>query len=159
MGKKYIIEIGRLERLYKAFVGAHGKPEITWLSPKVDLTPYTEPDLEQIRKEAYEQGYKDGKYFGTDGAYRKGLADAWEAARKIASDDAGQNYVIFGQHFANVIFNTFTASEAIEEIRQYEQAQNTSSELTKAINDFLDNTGYALANVAEVLRKMGENNG
>ena len=25
------------------------------------LTPYTEPDIEQVRKEAYEQGRRDGK--------------------------------------------------------------------------------------------------
>ena len=58
MGKKYIVEIGRLERLYKAFVGAHRKPSLTWLSPEVDLTPYTEPDLEQVRKEGDEKGYR-----------------------------------------------------------------------------------------------------
>ncbi len=60
MGKKYIVEIGRLERLYKASVNGNGKPNITWLSPEVDLTPYTEPDLEQVRKEAYQQGYEQG---------------------------------------------------------------------------------------------------
>lgn len=25
------------------------------------ITPYTEPDIEQVRKEAYEKGYEDGK--------------------------------------------------------------------------------------------------
>lgn len=132
MGKKYIVEIGRLERLYKAFIGAHGKPEITWLSPEVDLTPYTEPDMEQVKKEAYDKGYengfiaghlkaeKSGQSFYEDG-YQCGLNDAWEAARKIASDNAGQNYSIFGQHFTVEILNTHSASEVIEKIRQYEQ--------------------------------------
>lgn len=155
MGKKYIIEIGRLERLYKAFVSAHGKPNMTWLSPEVDLTPYTEPDLEQVKDEAYNDGYKAGREaekvrqpdleqvrkeaydkgfddgrnkcqsreYCMNESYQQGLADAWEAARKIASYDAGQNYVIFGRHFTNVTLNTFTASEAIEKIRQYEQKQ------------------------------------
>ena len=60
MGKKYVVEIGRLERLYKASISAKGMPNMTWLSPEVDLTPYTEPDLEQVRKEAYQQGYEQG---------------------------------------------------------------------------------------------------
>ena len=61
MGKKYIVEIGRLERLYKAYVNGNGKPDLTWLSPEVDLTPYTEPDLEQAKDEAYNEGYKAGR--------------------------------------------------------------------------------------------------
>ena len=31
------------------------------------LTPYTEPDLEQVRKEAYEEGFKDGQYAARNG--------------------------------------------------------------------------------------------
>lgn len=132
MGRKYIIEIGRLERLYKAFIGAHGKPEITWLSPEVDLTPYTEPDTEA----AYAHGYSNAeiKYRAeVKEAYQKGLSDAWDAARKIASDNAGQNYSIFGQHFTVEILNTHSASEAIEEIRAYEQAQKEKEEQEQSV--------------------------
>ena len=31
------------------------------------LTPYTEPDLEQVRKEAYAEGFKDGQYAERNG--------------------------------------------------------------------------------------------
>lgn len=58
---KYIVKLGRCERLYKASVNGNGKPNMTWLSPEIDLTPYTEPDLEQIRKEAYEKGLSDAE--------------------------------------------------------------------------------------------------
>lgn len=61
-------------------------------------------------------------------AYQRGLNDAWEAARKIASDNAGRNYSIFGQHFTAEILNTHTAQEAIEEIRAHEQAQKEKEE-------------------------------
>jgi len=69
------------------------------------LTPYTEPDLEQIRKEA------------------------WDAARKIAvnADHGGLSAEalreIFAVGTASIarIFDNFSASEAIEKIRQYEQ--------------------------------------
>ena len=59
----------------------------------------------------------------TADAYQCGLNDAWETVRKIASDNAGQNYSIFGQHFTVEILNTHSASECIEKIRQYEQRQ------------------------------------
>ena len=112
MGKKYIAEIGRLERLYKAYINENGKPNLTWLSPEVDLTPYTEPDLEQVRKEAYDKGYDDAKG-GYENGFENGMIVAWDVARKI--QDTGGNLQWW-------IHNT-TASEAIEKIRQYEQEQ------------------------------------
>lgn len=145
MGKKYIIEIGRLERLYKAFISAYGKPEITWLSPEVDLTPYTEPDLEQVRKEAYEDGYKTAKVQCNIQAekdlrevgerhYQKGLSDAWDAAKKIylpveyGGIPADALRQIFNNKSASGIFKKVSASEAIEKIRQYEQEKKEKEE-------------------------------
>ena len=96
------------------------------------LTPYTEPDLEQIKKEVYEKGQKDLKEscvpqdeeaygIGYHEGFQQGLGLAWEAARKI--QDAGGNLSWW-------IHNT-TASEAIEGIRAYEQAQKESEEPKK----------------------------
>lgn len=79
-------------------------------------------DMEQVRKEAYEQGYKDGKYFGTDGAYRKGLADVWDAARKIGDMPYGDGEKIFGVSGWH-IFEKCTASEVIEKLKDYEREQ------------------------------------
>lgn len=42
-----------------------------------DLTPYIEPDLEQVRKEAYEEGYK------------KCLSELKEEGMKIAQNTRG----------------------------------------------------------------------
>ena len=130
MGKKYIIEL--LDDCPSEFKGiiVFGLTPNGQISaepiPVEDLTPYTEPDLEQVNAEkdkiydeARARGYEEGKARG----YQEGLFDAWEAARKIASDNAGQNYSIFGQHFTAEILNTHSASEAIEKIRQYEQEQ------------------------------------
>jgi hypothetical protein len=175
VGKKYIIEMKEGERLYKTKLNALNEPVIR----EITCEPYTEPDMEQVRKEAYQ----------------KGLSDAWEAARKIASDNAGQNYSIFGQHFTVEILNTHSASEVIEEIRAYEQAQKEKEEqiqvgdevdapFGKAIVvnidsvakkiwvmyangrsgfDFFKNaptkTGRHFPEIAEVMRKMKENNG
>lgn len=46
-----------------------------------------EPDLERVRKEAYDEGYVSGSKEDYDEAYLKGynqgLADAWEVAKKL----------------------------------------------------------------------------
>ena len=105
------------------------------------LTPYTKPDLEQVRKEAYnkcmseaedlayklyspkidaayQRGLADGKNQDAkdfadmyDSGYDEGLKDAWEAARKI--QDTGGNLIWW--------IHNVSASEAIKRIRQYEQ--------------------------------------
>lgn len=167
MGKKYIVEIGRLERLYKAFIGAHGKPEITWLSPEVDLTPYTEPDMEQVRKEAYQQGYEQGYKDGYNEpgknqqeAYQKGLSDAWEAARKVTQVRKYGGYgdcleEVFGRHRVPWDVFDYSASECIEKIRQYEQEKEMDG-LRQNIQTIVDQCGYTLDEIAEVLAKMKE---
>ena len=131
MGKKYIVEIGRLERLYKASISAKGMPNMTWLSPEVDLTPYTEPNLERVKKEAYDKGYHDGYFVGDESwkdivhekeeeFYQKGLSDAWEAARKIANmpyEDGEKIFGVGGWH----IIEKCTAAEVIEKLKAHEQ--------------------------------------
>lgn len=116
MGKKYIIEL--LDDCNSEFKGimvfglTQEKQISVELIPEESLRPYTEPDTDAIRMEGYQNGY----------------SDAWEAARKIASDNSGRNYSIFGQHFTVEILNTHSVSEAIEEIRAYEQAQKEKEE-------------------------------
>lgn len=141
MGKKYIIEIKRLERLYKAFINAYGKPEITWLSPEVDLTPYTEPDLERVKKTAHDDGYSEGYQAGREDlnlvmsnveqvrleAEQLGMVLAWDAAKKVSHGalwddyrtDTGKLSVYTG-----AVLDYYTAAEAIEKLKTYEQEQN-----------------------------------
>ena len=110
------------------------------------LTPYTEDSAyahgyteaeskyreirDELEKQAYQRGYEeayDTAYADAEGIYesgkramyQKGLKDAWEAARKIASDNAGRNYAIFGQHFTAEILNTHSASEALTCLEQH----------------------------------------
>jgi hypothetical protein len=86
-----------------------------------DLTPYIEPDLEQVRKEAYEEGYKLGYY--SDG-YQRGLNDAWDVAKKISIMDSPTRDEIFGLVITSNIIDENSAPEAIEKIRKYEQEQD-----------------------------------
>ena len=68
------------------------------------LTPYTEPDLEQARKEAYE----------------KGLSDAWDCVDKIDSMSHKEQEECFGRtYLVNIL--EIEPSEAIEKLKAYEQ--------------------------------------
>ena len=112
------------------------------------LTPYTEDSAyahgyteaeskyreirDELEKQAYQRGYEeayDTAYAdaeeiyesGKRAMYQKGLKDAWEAARKIAVMPDGKLEAIFGTAYLTKIFTDYSASEAIERIRQYEQ--------------------------------------
>ena len=77
---------------------------------EVVKTPY---DLDAIRKEAY----KDGREAGI----KDGMCEAWEVARKIVHLQWDGAWA--GVDEVEKWFDTYTASEAIEKIRQYEQEQ------------------------------------
>jgi len=184
MGKKYIIELeevpfiqhfknGAWETIYR--VKGFNSLVFDWNGLNM-LTPYTEPDLDKVKADAYNDGYdvghKDGreaekvrqpdldqvrkevydkcmdeaemtayKLYSPkiDEAYQRGLADAWEAARKIYGsatkhglptevitkifrDDGKENFNYWD------IVEDFSPAEAIEKIQQYEQAQKEKEE-------------------------------
>ena len=142
MGKKYIIEIpedkiadfvGSTHFLMPYMMAGH----IGHHDTELPIVPYTEPDMEQVKKEAYEKGYengfiaghlkaeKSGQSFYEDG-HQRGLTDAWEAARKVTQV---RKYGGYGDCLGDVFGRTdtswdvfdYSASEVIEKIRQYEQ--------------------------------------
>ena len=133
MGKKYIIELedkpfhkGNGDFLYRV----KGFNSLVFdMNGVGKLTPYTKPDLEQVRKEAYEQGYYIGYSKYLNRSYEDGLSDAWEAARKIGCPRTHSgfgieiNNEIFGACDSAYILAEFSAFEAIEKIRAYEQKQ------------------------------------
>lgn len=73
MGKKYIIELEEPEMFDERKF--YTCTQIPWwaLSENIveNLTLYTEPGLEQVRKKAYEEGRKYGKIEGRAGAVSK----------------------------------------------------------------------------------------
>ena len=116
MGKKYIIDLnpdcveGEYLRIPARIAG-----EEQWLVTKAALTPYTEPDLEQVRKDY-------------DAFYEQGLTDAWEAARKIIHMPEGDLLNIFTECYSAVctalqVLLKYDAAEAIEKLKAYEQEQ------------------------------------
>ena len=139
MGKKYIVEIpedkiadfvGSTHFLMPYMMAGHIGHHDTGLP----IEPYTEPDLEQVRKEAYEKGYHDGHNVCYENAkdlmeekkneaYQRGLADAWEAVGKIYNMCSDVRHKIFKENLIRKILSIYSASEATEKIRQYEQEQ------------------------------------
>lgn len=128
MGKKYIIDLnpdcveGEYLRIPARIAG-----EQQWLMTKAALTPYTETDLEHVRKEAYEAGAKSSAIVIADDkaheAYQRGLADAWEAARMIICEmDYEDCMKIFGGDNRNHIF-ALSPTTVIEKLKAYEQEQ------------------------------------
>lgn len=97
----------------------------------IELTPYTEPGLEQVRKEAYEQGWKEAEDHYDDGysdGYDVGLDDAWKAARKIHRMSDGDILDLFPDCYASVCTAAqailkYDASEAIAKIKEYEDGK------------------------------------
>jgi hypothetical protein len=141
--------------------------EIPWFSTTKTtisrLTPYTEDSAYAHGYTEAESKYREIRDELEKQAYQKGLSDAWDAARKIASDNAGRNYSIFGQHFTVEILNTHSASECIEKIRQYEQEKDRQARIEynfDEIKDVLETTvkecNVSLDEIAEVLQKMKE---
>lgn len=160
MGKKYIVEVNHGERLYRARVGEDGVPSLSYIGSTESLTPYTAPDLEKVREEAY----KEGREAGT----KDGKCEAWEAARKIVSDFSCTTLKhIFNTAMFAVILRDYTASEAIEKLKAYEQEQNKiikvgdivrmkgAPEIEIWVTDVSDEDGGRLSGLA--LKTVGDN--
>lgn len=105
MEKKYIIKLKENEIAYKT-VNSNGCPMIGLLH----TAPYIEPDLEQVRKEAYERGAED---------MRKALR------LLIDCDDdcltIPDIFHTFREGSYHAVVRKHPAMEIIEKIRQYEQ--------------------------------------
>jgi hypothetical protein len=143
---KYVIE-SKFEntRCFLEVACENGEPYF-FINRVDSLTPYTEPDLEQIRKEAYKDGYNAGFGRKIDASYQEGLSDAWEAVRKIYSFDLEEREELFhdSERFnIGSICEAYSASEAIEKIQQYEQRQEEQIQIGDEVirhykNEFME---------------------
>ncbi len=97
-------------------------------------------EMETIFKQCYEDGYKDGQDIEQSNAiatkeevakmeYERGLNNAWECVRKlILSQSCGgleldEIEKIFGNYNYPEIIRTFSASECMVKIKEYEEKQ------------------------------------
>lgn len=117
-GDKLIIEIENISNLNVTTLGAPSQIGFY----KLKGFPYL------ISKEIIEslQKYVPKKQISDRYAYKKGLKDAWEAARKIGCtpSDGGFNRTelkeIFGSGISCHIVKVFEAAEAVAKIKEYE---------------------------------------
>ena len=136
MSKNYILETGdETQLILEIGVNSTGATVITTHHASY-LTPYTEPDTEEVRKEVCDKCMNETEDLAyqlyspkIEEAYQRGLNDAWEAARKIRlnANEGGLSTdaltIIFGNKTINQIFKELSASEVTEKIRQYEQKE------------------------------------
>lgn len=124
---KYIIELPDDEHLISwwTYIGTDGKQYTD--SHEVVKIPYTEPNLDTVRKEAYDKGYQDSiMNIGSDEqviaekAYQRGLNAAWEAARQISNMTLKTQKTIFSVEGMFHVIEKYSAIEAIECIKKYE---------------------------------------
>ena len=96
--------------------------------------------LEQNHQAIFDAGYKQGINDGSldikmrvDGAYEKGLNDAWECIKKISNmnfKDRHKALDIDASHDTLVdIVKAFSPSEAIAKIKEYEEKQKQTNEI------------------------------
>lgn len=120
-----------------------GKANEIWkeIKPKIGEMLAVVNDVETRAEKAQEE------------AYQKGLSDAWDAARTLWNTPNRKE--IFGHTTFNTVLTTLTAQETIEKIRQYEQEKEMDG-LRQNIQTIVDQCGYTLDEIAEVLKEMRE---
>ena len=130
----YIIEI---KDKYKQVVLLSADGEL-YCKDVAGLMPYTEPDLEQVRKEAYDKGYADAKG-GYENGFENGMIVAWDAATKIGNMSYGEEEKVFGSGGLAFI-EKHTAAEAIEKLKTYE-LKHEGIKVGEEVKDDKDDTG------------------
>ena len=98
-----------------------------------ELITESQGDLADRMHEAFDKGFEQGLKDNSEEAYRRGLEDAWEAARKIVTSKQSaftgiEMEYIFGTLNYSEIFE-LTASEAIEKIKAYEEQKKAEEEI------------------------------
>lgn len=162
MKKKYIIDLnpdcveGEYLRIPARIAG-----EEQWLVTKAALIPYNAPDLEQVRKEAYEKGCRAGYIKYLNKSYEDGLKDAWEVVKKIALMDTKTAENVTGYFGLFRIMKNLTPMQVIEKLQAYEQEQDEKKKtdyyfemMKDAIETSAKEYGMSLDEVAAVLEKM-----
>ena len=96
-----------------------------------------------LQDEAYKKGLHDGESkCGYCNEYKRGLEDAWEAARKIALMDTETSENVAGYFGLFRIMENLTPMQAIEKLKAYEEKQKTDEikvgdEIKTIYNDIL----------------------
>ncbi len=80
--------------------------------------------LDEVISSIYNRGIKDGSAdvkMRVEGAYERGLEDAWECANKISAMTASEFEEVFGYSYYSRCMGKMSPSEAMQKIKEYEQ--------------------------------------
>lgn len=144
MNKKYVIEIkpeyeditrgimvlgARDSNLYVDTLAVEDLEELN--------SDYVNEHFGDLQDEAYQRGHKEGyaKGFGegtltVGGDYQRGLNDAWECMKKIAFLEKPRDMRdFFGHTTFGGILTGYTANEAIEKLKAYEEKRKAADEI------------------------------
>lgn len=130
--------------------------------------------IETILTEIYKRGYEEGRCkgyknrcieeeFQNTNKYECGLNEAWEAAKKIVCTE-GYKWTelenMFNSRTLSKIFNTYTASEAIEKIKEYEEEQKEPVfKVGDRVRTLVDIEFFPVGTIGEVTAVDVEGNG
>ena len=104
-------------------------------------------DRQKAIDEAYQKGFEAGQHEATTLEYQQGLNDAWECAKRIVLTKTDVNcpyftldelIKIFGYCTSQNVLCTYSASEAIEKVKAYEEQQKADAEIK--VGDEIKNT-------------------
>ena len=139
---KYVIELGEDVQFVQSInVTPNGNvyTNTQWIVNLEELnSDYINEHYGQLQDEAYKRGINDGSLDvkqRVEGAYQRGLDDAWEAARKVAlnSNDGGLSIEkldeIFDRYTLQQVLKEYTAKQAIEKLQAYEEKQKAEDEI------------------------------
>lgn len=102
---------------------------------------YINEHFGDLQDEAYQRGLEEGKKAfdlldaERDSEYQRGLNDAWEAARKIALDPHEGGLIardmskIFGCESVHYCFKNYSAAEALDKLKAYEEKNKADDEI------------------------------
>lgn len=148
---KYIIEIAKeYEEYFKGVLlcGIADEKFAVDIIAREDLeelnSDYINEHFGELQDEAYQKGINDGSLDvkqRVEGAYQRGLEDAWEAARKIAQEweeDSDTEHRVVIDDSIRITLDSMTASEAIAKLKAYEDKQKDRIEVGDEVERYVD---------------------
>jgi len=149
---KYIIEIPD-DVQYVLLSGKADNKYYTAVRPVAELeelnSDYINEHFGELQDEAYQKGINDGSLDvkqRVEGAYQRGLEDAWETAKKIFGYeiDGGLDIDELKKAFGSDVYctadiiRTNTAEQAIAKLKAYEDKQKDRIEVGDIVDRYID---------------------
>ena len=133
--KKYIIEFAEDPTKCYLVLIKNGNDGLPFMKKKT-VRPYKEPDIEAIRKEEHDKGFKEGMDFslgkaaqeeyyqrGVKKGKAEGMEELWECMKKVNRMPADVITELFGESFSSIdtLLSCMTPANIVEKLNAYER--------------------------------------